>query len=75
MELVVHGPAVHLDAGQVLTLDDAAGARICPRAGIVWVTEENSITDHIVAQGDCYTVRKAGRAVVQAFAPAWLDIQ
>jgi hypothetical protein len=70
-----HSPAVHLAQGQVLTLDDAAGARISSRAGTLWVTEEGAFTDHIVESGASFTLRRDGRTVVQALAPALVDIQ
>ena len=74
MNLSLHTPELALDTGQVLSLDDAEGVRIRARTGTVWVTEEGSAKDHIVAAGDTLIVEHAGRTVVQALQPAWLSI-
>jgi hypothetical protein len=68
-------PYVALDAGQVLTLDDAEGVRILGRIGTVWITEENDLEDHIVGPGDALVIDKPGRTVVQALAPARITIR
>ena len=38
MTLNLEFPVLALEAGQVLTLDDAAGTRVVPRLGTIWVT-------------------------------------
>ena len=68
-------PTLALDAGQVLSLDDAAGARICPQAGSVWVTYEGNVHDFIVAAGECLVLERNGRTVLQALQPAFVSIQ
>ena len=45
MTLNLEHPTIALDPGQVLSLDDAAGSRICARKGSVWVTFENGGKD------------------------------
>ncbi len=67
-------PVVSLEAGEVLTLDDAVGARIRSRLGTVWVTEEGSRQDHIVGPGGALVVGRQGRIVVQALHPAQVSI-
>ena len=74
MQLNVKAPVLALEAGQVLTLDDAEGFRILSRAGTVWVTEEGSQKDHIVGPGDTLIVAHPGRTVVQALQSAWISI-
>ncbi len=75
MTLNISAPVLALEAGQVVTLDDAAGRRISARTGILWVTEEGSRKDHIVNAGDAIILRRSGRAVVQALRNAWVAIQ
>jgi len=75
MRLDIRHPHLSLDTGQVVTLDDAAGTRICTRSGTVWVTEEGVPHDHIVPPGGCIVVRQDGRTVVQALAPSELVLQ
>ena len=74
MQLNVQAPVLALAAGQVLTLDDAAGLRILARSGTVWVTEEGDPRDHIVRPGDTLIVARGGRTVVQAIDPAWISL-
>ena len=75
MELNVPHPVLALEPGQVLTLDDAAGVRVTARSGIVWITEEGSEKDHIVASGEDFVLRRGGRTLVQALQPAWVALQ
>lgn len=72
MQVTLRKPQVALDAGEVLTLDDAAGTRIQARLGEVWITEEGSPKDHVLGPGEAFTVARGGRTVVQAINYAWL---
>ncbi len=74
MELNLKAPVLALDAGQILTLDDAEGLHILARSGTVWVTEEGSPDDHIIGPGDTLIVAHPGRTVVQALYPAWISL-
>jgi hypothetical protein len=75
MLLELQQPILSLDEGQVVTLDDAAGRRICTRSGTVWITQEGAPRDDIVADGECLVVDRNGRTVVQALAPSVVAIQ
>ena len=75
MELHIDHPLFALEAGQVITLDDAAGMRVSARYGTVWVTEEGSPVDHIVQPGEDLLLRRDGRTLVQAMQPAWVALQ
>ena len=74
MKLHLKAPHLALEAGQVLTLDDAEGMRILAHSGTVWVTEEGDAKDHIVEPGDALIVAHPGRTLVQALKPAWISI-
>jgi len=74
MNLELVAPELALDAGQVVSLDDAEGTRILARTGRVWVTEEGSAKDYIVGPGDTLIVAHGGRTVVQALQPSWISI-
>jgi hypothetical protein len=74
MQQHLRSPELALQAGQVLTLDDARGVRIQPRTGTVWITQEGSALDHIVGPGDAIVVARNGRTVVQALQNAWITI-
>lgn len=75
MELHIKAPLLALETGEVVTLDDAAGRRISAKQGLLWITEEGSRSDHIIAPGDAHIVRHAGRTVVQALKSAWVAIR
>ena len=70
MDFQPQTPWVALDAGEVITLDDAEGLHILGRVGTVWITEENDAMDHIVGPGEALLIDRPGRTVVQALAPA-----
>ena len=70
MERYPATPWVTLQAGEVLSLDDAEGLQIQGRAGTVWITEEDDLEDHILGPGEVLMIDRPGRTVVQALAPA-----
>ena len=75
MELVVKAPVLELEEGQVVTLVDAAGARILPQRGQVWVTQEGDREDHILGAGEALVVLRPGLTIVQALEPASVAIR
>ena len=75
MTLNLEFPVLALEAGQVLTLDDAAGTRVVPRLGTIWVTEEGDSEDHIVGPGETLIIDRGGRTLLQALQPAWVALQ
>lgn len=74
MQLSLRKPNVSLDAGEVLTLEDAAGTSIVARTGSVWVTEEGSREDRIVGPGEAIVIAHRGLTVVQALKPSWISL-
>jgi hypothetical protein len=66
--------AVKIARGQTLKLHDGAGTMICAREGTVWITEENSRDDVILAPGACFRLKSTGLTLVQAFADASLQV-
>ena len=75
MTLNLERPALALEMGQVLALDDVAGTRISARSGVVWVTYEGDPTDLILGPGDSLVVSQGGRTVVQALEAAFVTLQ
>lgn len=75
MTLNLEHPVIALEAGQMLTLDDAAGTRIFSRLGTVWVTEEGNHEDHILRPGETLLIGRGGRTLLQAMQPAWVALQ
>jgi Protein of unknown function (DUF2917) len=75
MRLKVSSSKVVLNPGQVLTIDDARGVHIRPKAAKVWVTEEGDCSDFVVAPGEDFVVSHAGRTLVQAIDSTWVDLE
>jgi hypothetical protein len=67
MNLELASAALRLARGQTLKVHDGAGSTICAREGTVWITEENSGNDVLLAPGQCFRLQKQGTAVLQAF--------
>jgi hypothetical protein len=75
MTLNLDRPMIALEAGQLLTLDDAAGTRIVARLGTLWVTEEGNHEDHILSPGEALLIGRDGRTLLQAMQHAWVALQ
>jgi hypothetical protein len=67
MNLELASTALRLARGQTMKVHDGAGSTICAREGTVWITEENSGNDVLLAPGQCFRLQKRGTAVLQAF--------
>lgn len=51
---------------QVLSLRDAAGARLRCTRGSLWLTQEGGGQDIVLAPGECFTVEHDGLTLVSA---------
>jgi hypothetical protein len=67
MNLELASTALRLARGQTMKVHDGAGSTICAREGTVWITEENSGNDVLLAPGQCFRLQNKGTAVLQAF--------
>ena len=75
MQITLKSPVLALETGQLLALDDVAGACIAPRRGAVWITEEGRHQDSVVKPGESHCITRQGRTVVQAFEPTLISIR
>jgi len=57
---------VALARGDVLRIRDGAGLTLRPESGVLWVTEERSPDDRVVAPGDMCRLEGMGLALVYA---------
>lgn len=66
--LLLHADEAHLalDDRQLLSLDEAIGARLTATRGTLWVTQDGDGADHILQAGESLVVRQAGRTLVMA---------
>ena len=74
MNIEIKSAALRLARGQVLRVRDGAGSTICAREGVVWLTEENSASDVLLAAGQCFRLGKPGVTLVQAFDDASVSL-
>jgi len=51
---------------QVLSLRDAAGARLRCTRGSLWLTQEGGGQDIVLAPGECFTIERDGLTLVSA---------
>jgi len=66
MTMPTDNSLLELATGQVVTLDDAVGARIRARFGTLWVTEEGDTADHI-GRGKAEWNKFVGHGRINAF--------
>ena len=66
MRIELNAGAVKLASNQTLRLRDSAGSTVCAVEGSVWITEENQPRDIVLEAGNCYRLRNAGLAIVNA---------
>lgn len=57
---------VALDRGHVLRIRDGGGLTLRPESGVLWVTEEASNDDRVLAAGDAFRLESTGLALVYA---------
>jgi hypothetical protein len=62
--------AVELAYRESIAIEDAKGAQIDCRYGMVWITESGGGDDVVVGAGQSYEISRGGTAVVQALRPA-----
>lgn len=66
---------VELEAGDVLPLERARGVRLACLEGSLWLTEERTPIDVVLAAGESYAVENGGRTLVQAMGRSRLAVE
>jgi hypothetical protein len=67
-------PTIELKRGNVLRLRGARGTTVTARWGAVWITEEESLRDVVLAPGESFTLVRPGLALIQAFGDASIRV-
>lgn len=75
MELNTDTAVVELQAGQIITLDDAEGTSVRARCGAVWITEEGIRDDFVLGAGENRVISQGGRTLIQAMETSWISIR
>lgn len=71
---------VHLDEpvsmprGAVLRIEGGAGVLVCVWSGEVWLTEQDSASDHVLVAGQSVRLHCAGTALAHAFRRAQIGL-
>jgi len=63
-------PMITLRRGTFLRIRAGAGKTITAHAGSVWITEQDSPQDVVLAPGESFTLARGGLALVEAFSDA-----
>ncbi len=66
---------VALDRGNVLRIKNGRGTQICAASGVLWITEENSLEDHVLRPGDVLALVQLGLAIVLAHQKARVVVE
>jgi len=64
MDLSTFAPAVELQPGQSLRVEDALGRRIAVLQGHVWLTQDEDPRDIVLGAGDDFVIDRPGLALV-----------
>lgn len=68
-------PTIELSRGNVVRLRGTRGTTVVTaRTGAVWITEEESPRDVVLAAGESFTLTRSGLALVQAFRDASIRV-
>jgi hypothetical protein len=67
-------PTIELSRGNVVRLRGTRGTTVTARTGAVWITEEESPRDVVLAAGESFTLTRSGLALVQAFRDASIRV-
>lgn len=66
---------VKLMPRQLLTLDgDRRGEQILAVYGSVWITQVGDREDHLLRAGECFTISRKGKVVIEGMRPARLRL-
>lgn len=57
---------IELAVGEAVSLFGTEGRLLRCERGTVWLTEENGGTDVILRPGECFLLKRSGRAVVES---------
>jgi Protein of unknown function (DUF2917) len=57
---------VPLERAQLLRIWHGQGTRVKARSGMLWLSEEGSLADHVLRRGDSMTLHHGGKALVLA---------
>ena len=63
-----------LEAGQVIRIHDAVGARVRSVRGTLWITQHRDHEDHFVRAGGTLTLDHPGMVLIHAIEPAELAL-
>jgi hypothetical protein len=74
MNIALDASTLSLRRDGLLALRDGQGARVRCLSGNLWITEDHSSSDTILAPGESFTIRRAGLTLIMALQPATLQL-
>jgi len=66
---------IALDRANVVRIRNGRGTRVRAVSGVLWVTEEYSLADHILLPGDAIELAQRGTAILLAHRPARIVLE
>ena len=74
MNIALDASTLSLGRDGLLAVRDAQGSRVRCLSGSLWITEDHSAGDTIVAAGECFRIRRGGLTLIMALQPATLQL-
>ena len=74
MNIALDASSLTLRRDGLLALRDGQGTRVRCLSGSLWITEDHSNRDTVLAAGESFTVRRAGLTLIMALQPATLEL-
>ncbi len=64
------GTRINLEHADLLCIRNGPGTRLRVASGVLWMTEEDSLEDHVLSSGDVIALARRGTAIVYTFRSA-----
>jgi hypothetical protein len=68
-------PVIHLEAGQLLDLTDAAGVAVKATSGRLWITQDRDSRDIVLNPNQSFVIDRPGLTLISAIGSAALVLQ
>ena len=75
MKIAVDPLSLRLQSNQCVRLHDARGVAVRVTAGVLWITQEGDVVDHILSVGESFPLERHGLTIVSAMSDAEFRIE
>jgi hypothetical protein len=74
MNIALDASTLSLRRDGLLALRDGQGTRVRCLSGSLWITEDHSNRDTVLAAGESFTIRRSGLTLIMALQPATMEL-